>query len=338
MPNLLKLLGPQQMHLLDVHLGHSNPVDKSQSKQTTFRASPALLLRLASLWLTPADFGVHQDKEVVELRDKRPDVFERGAYLQYNDTPQTNTYRNDLKIINDWIDAADIDLIDGRSMARLGERRLRRVFNNGSFELGGRLFGGWWQDMNKQDRLDILIDGVPTVTLDFAQMGPRILYGMAGVSFDCEAYAVPGFEDRRPGIKKLFAAMTYAAAPLRRFPDGTASLFYRGTKVRHVTEAIQTHHEAISGLFYSGAGLAAMYRESEIMVEMLLTLKAAGIVALPVHDALIVAEDRKEEVKTVMLAVFHAQTGVDGSITEECPQRYDHCAPGPRQISRCRHR
>lgn len=332
-PNLLKLLGPQHMHLLDVVLGHSNPIDRSQSKQTTFRVSPALLSRLIPLELTPAHFGIHPDQESIVLKDFKKGPLDKGTYLQYCDTPQTIAYRSDLKTINDWIDAADIDLAVEGSSTRLRERRVRRVFNNGGFDLGGRLFGGWWQEMSKKDRLNILIDGIPIVTLDFAQMGPRILYGMAGASFDCDAYAVPGFESHRAGIKKLFAAMTYTATPLKKFPKGTADLFRGAGSVQHVTESIQAHHSAIFGSFYAGAGLAAMHRESEIMVAMLLKLQECRIVALPIHDALIVAEDRVEEVRAVMLSTFHAHTGVQGSVQVECLKQHDYHEPQSRKIS-----
>ncbi|MCW3574034.1 hypothetical protein K6Y53_38700, partial [Burkholderia cenocepacia] len=103
-------------------------------------------------------------------------------------------------------------------------------FNAGSFELGGRLYGGFWQRMNKAERKDLRIDGEQAVELDFSQVGPRILYGMAGAKMDRDAYAVPGYEDHREGIKKLFAAMINTSAPLVRFPAKVRELFPRGTK------------------------------------------------------------------------------------------------------------
>ena len=29
------------------------------------------------------------------------------------------------------------------------QKRLRRIFNNGSFQQGGRFYGGWWQNIPK---------------------------------------------------------------------------------------------------------------------------------------------------------------------------------------------
>ena len=43
------------------------------------------------------------------------------------------------------------------------ERTVRRIFNNGSFEEGGRFYGGWWERVPSRYRPQITIDGMPTV-------------------------------------------------------------------------------------------------------------------------------------------------------------------------------
>ena len=51
--------------------------------------------------------------------------------------------------INQWIKEADLNYlmpINSKTDVDLGERRLRRYFTRGSFESGGRLFGGFWQE------------------------------------------------------------------------------------------------------------------------------------------------------------------------------------------------
>ncbi|WP_175865699.1 hypothetical protein [Burkholderia cepacia] len=51
------------------------------------------------------------------------------------------------------------------------------------------------------------------------------------------------------------------------------------------------------------------------MVSALLRMKAAGIVALPVHDAAIVAAGRVDEAKAIMLDEFQAHTGLEGAVS-----------------------
>lgn len=48
---------------------------------------------------------------------------------------------------------------------------------------------------------------------------------------------------------------------------------------------------------------------------MLTKLTEHGITALPIHDAVIVAEDRQEEAKRIMLEVFKEVTGIEGMVS-----------------------
>jgi hypothetical protein len=155
----------------------------------------------------------------------------------------------------------------------------------------------------------------PAVELDFSQVGPRIIYGMAGAAFERDAYAVPGFERHREGIKKVFGAMTHADAPLASFPKKTKDLFPASMKIADVCDAVQRHHPAIADRFYTGVGMAAMFTESQIMVSALLRMKEMNITALPVHDAVIVAGSTAAAAEAFMLDVFHQHTGVQGSVS-----------------------
>ena len=54
-----------------------------------------------------------------------------------------------MRKINEWLTSADIHVLpEFAALHKLDDsnRILRRHFNNNSFELGGRLFGGFWQN------------------------------------------------------------------------------------------------------------------------------------------------------------------------------------------------
>ncbi|WP_155740184.1 hypothetical protein [Burkholderia territorii] len=288
----------------------------ARGPQTTFRASAELLAQAFRLGIGWADFDRRDGEEVIVLKDAREDHRSDPERLEYADTEETRRYREQMREINGWLHGADLKLVSSSWLdVDLWNRHLRRYFNAGSFELGGRLYGGFWQRMNKAERKDLRIDGEQAVELDFSQVGPRILYGMAGASMGRDAYAVPGYEGHREGIKKLFAAMINTSAPLVRFPAKVRELFPRGTKAASICSAIQRHHPAIADHFHKREGLAVMFTESQIMVSALLRMKAAGIVALPVHDAAIVAARRVDEAKAIMLEEFQAHTGLEGTVS-----------------------
>ncbi|MFM0662695.1 hypothetical protein [Paraburkholderia sediminicola] len=310
---VLDALSSPTLGLLEMRVGC--PSKYAGGLQTTFRAAPALLQKLSPLELSWADFGSSAAEEVIILKEAREDYWAKRKRLQYEDTAQTNRYRDEMRSINAWLEEADIQMSVYRPEINLANRRLRRCFNNGRFDQGGRLFGGFWQGMDKDERRDLLIDGDSAVELDFSQVGPRIIYGMAGAAFERDAYAVPGFERHREGIKKVFGAMTHADAPLASFPKKTKDLFPASMKIADVCGAVQRHHQPITDHFYTGVGMAAMFTESQIMVAALLRMKEAGITALPVHDAVIVAESSAAAAEAIMLDVFHQCTGVQGSVS-----------------------
>jgi hypothetical protein len=110
------------------------------------------------------------------------------------------------------------------------------------------------------------------------------------------------------------SAMIFADRPLERFPQGTRKLFRRGDKIAEVVEAIERKHPLISDHFHRGLGHDVQYRESQIMVEVLLSLKRSRIVALPLHDAVMVPKSGAATAREVMLDVFHRVTDVQGIV------------------------
>ncbi|MER8857578.1 hypothetical protein NKI09_07965 [Mesorhizobium sp. M0757] len=181
------------------------------------------------------------------------------------------------------------------------------------------MFGGFWQSLRKDERRQGLsISGERAVELDYGQVGPRILYGMAGhVPPFQDLYDIWGFGLNRPGIKKVMSAMIFASDTLNRFPKGTRRLFSRSYKVGDVVEAIELKHPLIRNCFHRGLGHDAQFIESQIMIEVLLTLKDRGVVALPIHDAVMVPASAVSNTKEIMLNTFNRHAHVEGTVTVE---------------------
>jgi hypothetical protein len=65
----------------------------------------------------------------------------------------------------------------------------------------------------------------------------------------------------------------------------------------------------------SGIGMQLFRKESDILVDVLITLQAKGIVALPIHDAVVVRDDNSDKAKAVMKKVFKEHTGITPDVT-----------------------
>ena len=74
-------------------------------------------------------------------------------------------------------------------------------------------------------------------------------------------------------------------------------------------------YPAIFPLMTSGIAMQLLRKESDILVEVLEALRSEGIVALPVHDAVIVMEEHKQTTITIMKKVFKDHTGITPQVT-----------------------
>jgi hypothetical protein len=321
-PEVLDLMRAPEMAFIKQSLGHRNPM-ANRNQKTLITLGPRLKTRIIESNLELADIGWSTDEETIILKAVKEDYWDAGEWVEYEDTPATNLLRSRLRQINEWIDQADIVVTDERSLTISGlsekERRLRRFFTQGSFEKGGRLFGGRWQAMEKRGRLQKLeIDREKVVELDYGQMTPRILYGLAGADAPAtDAYLIPGATDParyREGFKKLLNALLFTDKPLERKPKDTESLLPK-ENIKTLVERLRDFHQPIARYFETGIGHHLQYRESEIMVEVLLRLQDNEIVGLPIHDAVIVPASAEKITRNVMEEVFLEMTGLKGIVT-----------------------
>ena len=321
LPDILKRLASPEMEFILKTTGVKNPFGKSIC--TTIKAGPRLIGRIDSHKLTLHDLSKTAGAEVIHLKRGKADYWDEGGVIEYEDTADTNLYRQQLLDINSWLESLSIDfdeaVLPGNKPVDTLDRSLRRIFTKERFDHGGRLFGGFWQELGKESRLEgLVLDDDGIVELDYGQMAPRILYGL----YDAEpplgdAYILPGYESYRKGVKKVFNSLLFDEKPRNRMPKGVRKEFAQKHRIQDVIDAIKKAHKDIAEAFGTGIGHRVQFHESQILVDLLLQLKDKGIPALPIHDAVLVPHSMKDEAKQVMLDVFKAHTGVEGLVTEE---------------------
>ena len=259
------------------------------------------------------DFCISQSEEVIILKAAK--IIGKGSKrLEYTDDDYTNGSREKLRSINHWLERANIDCMDTSSepFIDVTKRRLRRVYHNGSFEEGGRLWGGFWINMKKEARLETISIGEEAVTeLDYGQMGLRLLYGLMGKNPpDGDLYTIPGLENSREGVKTLIHSALNVPKLQTRMPKGAKEKFKDLVSFGTATSMIKDYHRAVSDQFFSNIGMKLNRIESDLLLEVLLKLKGQGIVALPIHDGLLVADPEHEAAMQVMKETFQREIGV----------------------------
>ena len=326
LPDILKVMSAPEMGLVVVEKGHSTfkivdddlNVAFAGGQQTILRAGPKLLSRIDGFDITRGDMGQAPEDEVLILRAPKRHSNSIAAYQEYEDDKTTLSLRQQMNDINAWLDTADISC--SHSQVDPTQRRLRRIFNNSDFAQGGRLYGGFWQAMSSDERQEhILIEDDWCVELDYGQMSLAILYGLTGTKppegdlYDLSAEGIP--TDYRKGIKTVIQALINSSKVPTKMPKGVRKLIPSRYSINDILEAVARKHPAIYPQMTSGIGMQLFRKESDILVDVLLTLKTQGIVALPIHDAVVVQDDNSDKAKAVMKKVFKEHTGITPDVT-----------------------
>lgn len=310
----IKNLASPEMAFIELQAGN-----QKTGEVTSFWAGKRLKTRINERKLTYLDLTLEKSINVIELREAKAHGQAKGKLIKYPEIELTTQYRDEMEQINAFLRDADIcyqgnkDIDDSRI-------ELKRIFNNSSFEQGGRLYGGFWIPMKSADLRDITIDDEWVTALDYGQMAIRLAYSLAKAPIHFEdAYTLDRSTDSaREAIKKLMNIMLNApitktwSAPKRMAERHKDSDFQSNLMLE-----IKEFHKPIAHLFGGQYGMKFMFLESEILIDVLLELNSKGIVALPIHDCILVKKSAQETAKEVMLRVFKQHTNLDATVAIE---------------------
>jgi hypothetical protein len=279
--------------------------------RTTIASAPKLTAMIEKCGITLSSITWSKGREVIMVRGR--DHTKRRHELDYRDTPVSNANRTQLEALNEFLCGADIKY-DGDEVVHTGQRELVRHFNvkpSGTKEMptargfrftsGGRLNGGWWQPLERAKRPSIRISGEPIADLDFSGMFPRLAALACGAgSLEVDPYTIEGFEQYRTPLKKLVNAMLFTLKTMKNWPRELGPSDFGDATLKKMREAIHHHLPFMKDAEGRALGYDLMNMESEILMAALEAMMAAGIVALPMHDGVMVAASRADEAKAMM--------------------------------------
>ena len=299
----------------------------------------------------------HFEPLIVQEKVKTKGRGSKKVRLTFEESDYTRHLSENVKTINEALSRSWYDLeITNEELRRLQDkltskdrrdqgtdytidfsrRSLSRVFNDISFETGGRFYGGWWQSIPKEYRANIIIDGKPTVEFDYSTIHPTILYSKEGLIPPVDAYTQIIRENFkglnvdktkfRSMLKSAFNAMLNSKKALSNPPKGiTPSNF--GLKWSQVSNAIIKTHSPIAHHFYSDAGRRLQKIDSEVAEIVLLHFANRNIPILPVHDSFIMHHRFDGELSKIMQKAFSqivgGNIGIDQKLVKRLPSLPD---------------
>ena len=315
--DILDLMARPEVSLITAERGYR--VSAERRKASTIRALPGLGAHLPLGRLDWSALRSDEDHEVLILKAAKAKG-EPDEYLDYPETAETRKLRGEVRHLNRRLAAAPVAVIgthdsEGRPVDP-SRRTLRRIFNNGSWSAGGRLFGGFWMTMPREDRFRLIrIDGEPIANVDYGQLFPRLAYVTAGAEPQTgDLYDIGGDGRHRDGWKVLLNALLFVEGSLTRWPKGASKLFPKGTRLKDCLVQISARHAPIADHFGTGVGFRLMCTESRMLVFVLDRLFRSGIVALPLHDSVLVAGSNAECARTTMLEAARRFTGLRDTV------------------------
>jgi hypothetical protein len=280
-------------------------------------------------------------------------------------TAEVKILRKNLQIINDVMDSSDITLgISDDELRELNVRlrddpdpnkqaidfsrkRLHRVFLERRLDRGGRFYGAWYQNIPKEYRKRILINGKPVLELDYSSLHPNLLYFLAGEDPpEGDLYQLDGYsKDTRKFLKGVFLRLINSRTRAEAKGSIREAAFFK-EKLRvpkelgkledkfldPLIDAFFEKHKPLTKFIFTidNLGIILQNIDSQIAEKVLLYFALKGIPVLPMHDSFIIYAELYQELEEIMKDVcminFNKPIGVSndnyGSLVEILVDRW----------------
>ncbi|MFH0876521.1 MAG: hypothetical protein V1859_11385 [archaeon] len=183
-----------------------------------------------------------------------------------------------------------------------------------------------YQNIKKENRSHLLINGQQTAEVDYQGMHINLLYAkerlpcFVGDTYMPIVVKLIGSENSalRDAVKKCVliainakSLNSYKKAIRWNEPDVIKTLSEFSIKPKKVIEAFAEVHPNIAHHLNSNASLDLMYEDSNIMEKVLFKLKELEIYGCPLHDSIICPSQHIDDVKRVMRETYFQVTGFE---------------------------
>ena len=189
----------------------------------------------------------------------------------------------------------------------LCREHLHRIFN-GSWSSGGRFYGPTYQRFSEDLRKYIHIDSEPTIEKDYVATHLNLAMNLEGYKVTRDPYlnVCDGNPESRNAFKNVAYVVLYSAdrveatrALNKKISEKELSLPEGMTTKDAIDKFIAAFPELVNYLF-KGAGLDLQACESAIMNRIIQRLLNKGILALTIHDSVIVQKQYVGTLEQVM--------------------------------------
>lgn len=278
---------------------HARQAPGGRQWQSAMRGAPSLLLEIGNLLTTRPDLPLLLPNANICLRDAD------GKPLDLPRNRVVSRMSRTVASINEALLSTNVRTENGGRLSS----PVVRIFNQ-DFLRGGRFYasGTSWQNIDKEQRKRVTIDNEEVAELDFAALHPAILYAEADAPLPEDCYSIGNWSRvlaklavlvliNAPSLASARLAIAHRPEMLETVEDHQMAL----RTASRLIDDVRNFHRPIAHAFHSDAGARLMRKDSEIAKDVMITLLAQGIVALPVHDSFLVPASKVEMLEVAML-------------------------------------
>jgi len=246
----------------------------------------------------------------------------KGKKIKVVNSKITNPIQKKIERYNNLILSSDIELpidkidYDRRRKIGFANRTYAKCYLNRSYKLGGKYYGPCWQNLSKELRGKIKINGEETVELDFNAMHLHLLYCKVNkkltdyIPEGIDAYQLPN--RNRKIVKTSFTCCinnncnkdnvnhVVGRRVVKKYPE----IFMKNTSYRDILEELGSYHPEVRQFFYAQIGNEISNMESKVSDYIIGKLTKKNILVLNIHDSFIVSIAYKDILLNTMTDSF----------------------------------
>ena len=246
----------------------------------------------------------------------------KGKKIKVVNSKITNPIQKKIERYNNLILSSDIELpidkidYDRRRKIGFANRTYAKCYLNRSYKLGGKYYGPCWQNLSKELRGKIKINGAETVELDFNAMHLHLLYCKVNkkltdyIPEGIDAYQLPN--RNRKIVKTSFTCCinnncnkdnvnhVVGRRVVKKYPE----IFMKNTSYRDILEELGSYHPEVRQFFYAQIGNEISNMESKVSDYIIGKLTKKNILVLNIHDSFIVSIAYKDILLNTMTDSF----------------------------------
>lgn len=213
-----------------------------------------------------------------------------------------------------------------RISLRQDNKFVRRIFYRGSWSLGGRYHGGWWQQIPSDMRHHIMINDEPTQEVDFSGFHIALSYALEGLVAPADPYRLKSVlngltaEQQRSDVKQLALTAINARDRTSAFnafranknADNPAarSISYTNAVLDHLLEEFLQINRPIEQYLCTDKGVELMALDGSITTHVIEHFTDKNIPVLTIHDSYVIQMQYEMELMSVMQEAGRRETGL----------------------------